>query len=65
MDSTSSARGAGAGIVVITPEGIKLERSFKLRFRASNNEAKYKALIARLRAVLDLGAQEVEIYLDS
>ena len=65
MDNVSSAREAGARIVIITLEGIRLEHSFKLRFRASNNEAKYKALIARLRAVLDLGAQEVEIYLDS
>ena len=34
-------------------------------FRASNNEAEYEALLARLRVVLDIGAREVEIYLDS
>ena len=32
----SSAMGVGAGIVVITPEGIRLEHSFRLGFRASN-----------------------------
>ena len=31
----------------------------------SNNEAEYETLLAGLRAVLDLGAQEVEVYLDS
>ena len=65
MDSASSALGAGAGIVIITPEGIRVERSFRLGFKASNNEAKYEALLARLRAVLNLGAREVEVYSDS
>ena len=57
--------GVGAGIVVITPEAIRLEHSFRLRFKASNNEAEYEALLAGLRAVLHLGAKDVEIYSDS
>ena len=65
MDDASSAMGAGAGIVIITPEGIRLEHSFRLGFRASNNEAEYEALLAGLRAVLDMGAREVKIYSDS
>ena len=65
VDGVSKALGAGAGIVIITREGIKLERSFRLGFRASNNEAKYEALFAGLRVVSDLGAREVEVYLDS
>ena len=65
MDGTSNAIGAGVRIVIITSEGIRLEHSFSLGFRASNNEAKYEALLARLKAILDMGAQEVEIYLNS
>ena len=61
----SSALGAGAGVVVITLEGIKLEHSFRLGFKVSNNEAEYEALLAGLRVVLDLGAKKVEIYSDS
>ncbi|XP_023880096.1 uncharacterized protein LOC111992436 [Quercus suber] len=56
VDNASSAMGVGARIVIITPEGIRLEHSFRLGFRASNNEAKYKALLAGLRAVQDMGA---------
>ena len=52
MDSASSAIGAGAGIVIITSEGIWLEHSFRLRFRATNNEAEYEALLAGLRSIL-------------
>ena len=64
VDGASSALGAGAGIVIITSEGIRVEHSFRLGFKASNDEAKYEALLARLRAVLNLGAQEVEVYSD-
>ena len=65
MDGASSALGARVGIVVITPEGIKLEHSFRLTFRASNNEAKYEALLAGLKVISNLGAKEVEVYSDS
>ena len=65
MDGASSGAGARVGIVIITLEGIRLEHSFRLGFRASNNEAEYDALLARLRIILDVGALEVEVYLDS
>ena len=65
VDGASNTLGAEAGIVVITPEGIKLEHSFRLDFKASNNEVEYEALLAGLRVVLDLGTKEVEVYLDS
>ena len=65
MDDATDALGAGARIVVITPEGIKLEHSFRLGFKASNNEAEYEALLARLTVVSDLSAKDVEVYSDS
>ncbi|XP_075665338.1 uncharacterized protein LOC142635001 [Castanea sativa] len=65
VDGASNAAGARAGIVVITSKDLKLEHSFRLGFRASNNEAEYEALLAGLRVVMDLGAKEVEVYSDS
>ena len=65
VDGASNALGAGTGIVITTPEGIQLEHSFRLGFKASNNEAEYEAFLAGLRAVLHLGAKDVEIYSDS
>ena len=65
VDSASSAMRAITGIVIATPEGIWLEHSFRLGFRASNNEPEYEALLAGLRTILGMGAQEVEAYLDS
>ena len=65
VDGASSAIGASARLVIITLEGIRLEHSFRLRFKASDNKAEYKAFLAGLRTVLCLGACDVEIYSDS
>ena len=65
VDGASSAMGADAGIVIITPKRIRLEHSFRLGFKASNNESEYEAFLAELRTVLGLGAWNVEVYSDS
>ena len=65
MDGALNALGVRAGILNIAPEGIRLEHSFRLSFRASNNEVEYETLLAGLRAVLGIGAWDVEIYSDS
>ena len=64
VDRASNALGLGVEIVIITPKGIRLEHSFRLKFKASNNEVEYEALLAGLRAVLD-GSSGFEIYSDS
>lgn len=35
------------GIVLVSTKGTRVEKSFKLGFQASNNEAEYKAFLAR------------------
>ena len=65
MDGASSALRAGARIFIITPEGIRVEHSFRLGFKAFNNEAEYEALLAGLRAILNLGVRGVEVCSDS
>ena len=65
VDGASSALRAGAEIVIITPEGIRLEYSFRLGFRASSNEAEYEALLVGLKVVLSIGTCDVKIYSDS
>ena len=51
--------------MLISPEGIRLEKSLRLGFRASNNEAEYEALLTRLRATQKLEVEEVDILSDS
>ena len=65
VDGASSAMGSCVEIIIITPEGIRLEHSFRLGFKASNNEVKYEAFLAKLKTVLCMGAPDVEIYSNS
>ena len=48
VDGVANQKGSGIGIEMISPNGITLEKSLRLGFSATNNEAKYEALIARL-----------------
>jgi len=45
MDGASNSNGAGIGIVLTTPKGSIIERSFTLDFSVSNNEAEYEAVL--------------------
>ena len=64
VDGASSAMGAGVEIIIITSEGIRLEHSFRLGIKASNNEAEYKTLIVKLKIAFDFGARDMEVYSD-
>lgn len=59
MDGASNAQGFGVGVVLESPEVIRMERSLRLGFYALNNEAEYKAL--RFWATLKVGATNVEV----
>ena len=48
VNGVFNAWGSGVGVVLESPKGIRLEKSLRFGFRASNNEAEYEALIARL-----------------
>lgn len=47
-DGASNCQGMRVGIVLISLKGIRLEKSFRLGFQASNNEAEYDVLLAGL-----------------
>lgn len=48
VDGASNARGCGVGIILEKEGDIIVELSIKFDFLMSNNQAKYKALIAGL-----------------
>lgn len=48
-----------------TPEGAVIEQAVRLGFKASNNEAKYEALIIGMKKAKKLGAQNLVIHCDS
>ena len=45
MDGAANQRGSGEGLVLVSPEKITIEKSLRLGFSATNNEAEYKALL--------------------
>lgn len=53
------------GIVLISPERITIEKSLKLSFLVTNNEAEYEALLTGIAMVKKLGGKAVEIFSDS
>ncbi|KAI5327473.1 hypothetical protein L3X38_026869 [Prunus dulcis] len=65
VDGLSNQKGAGAGVVIITPYGTLLEQDITLGFTASNNEAEYEALLVGLRLANELTIKKLAIYLDS
>lgn len=65
MDNVSNIKGSGVRVIMVSAEGLRLDKSLGLGFYASNNEVEYEALIAKLRTVQKLGDEEVEVLSDS
>ena len=53
------------GIVVISSEKIIIEKSLRLGFSATNNEAEYEALLVGMAMVQRMGGNVVEMFSDS
>ena len=51
VDGTANQRGSEVGLVLISPEKIIIEKSLRLRFSATNNEAEYEALLQEMAVV--------------
>ena len=51
VDGATNQRGSGVGLVLISPEKITIEKSLKLGFSATNNEAEYEALLIGMAMV--------------
>ena len=64
VDGASNATGPRVGIVMVSLEGLRMENSLRLGFRASNNEVEYEALIAGLRVVQKLSAEAIEVFFE-
>ncbi|KAL0355219.1 UNVERIFIED_CONTAM: hypothetical protein Sradi_3968800 [Sesamum radiatum] len=65
VDSSSTAQGSGASIIITTPQGENLEFAIKFGFKASNNESEYEALVIGMRMAHDTGARYLLAYSDS
>ena len=51
VDGVANQQGSGMGLVLVSPEKITIEKSLKLGFSATNNEAEYEALLMGMMMV--------------
>ncbi|GJT01381.1 reverse transcriptase domain-containing protein [Tanacetum coccineum] len=54
-DGASSAKGSGAGLVLISPTKTEYTYALRLNFESTNNQAEYEALLAGLRIAKKMG----------
>ena len=53
------------GLVLVSPEKITIEKSLRLSFSATNNEAEYEALLMGKMMVQKMGGKVVKVFSDS
>nr|GEX72653.1 reverse transcriptase domain-containing protein [Tanacetum cinerariifolium] len=64
-DGALSGDGYGAGLMVVCPEGMKFTYALKFEFTATNNEAEYETVIARLSIAKEMKIEEITVFVDS
>jgi hypothetical protein len=57
FDGSYTLKGAGAGVVLIQPEGDMLKYMIQIEFPGTNNTIEYEGLVTRLRLAKELGIQ--------
>ncbi|XP_060968740.1 uncharacterized protein LOC133036237 [Cannabis sativa] len=65
VDGASNSEGSGSGILLISPNNFKVHVALCFEFSASNNEAKYEALISGLRLALEMRIEYLQAFIDS
>src|SRR6266540_4181315 len=65
FDGSLMIEGAGAGIMLISPTGERLKYVLQIHFPASNNAAKYEALLHGLHIAISLGIRWLAVHGDS
>jgi ribonuclease HI len=65
FDGSKMLDGMGAGVVLTSPKGDKLQYMLQMHFRASNNIAEYEALVHRLKLAKEIGIRRILCFGDS
>ena len=53
------------GLILVSPEKITIERSLRLGFSTTNNEAEYEVLLTGMVMVQKMGGKTIEVFSDS
>ncbi|GKD92213.1 reverse transcriptase domain-containing protein [Tanacetum coccineum] len=64
-DKSSNEGGPRAGLILTNPVEVKFTYALHFKFKASNNEAEYEALLAGLRIAEKIGVKHIKAFVDS
>ncbi|GKC89875.1 reverse transcriptase domain-containing protein [Tanacetum coccineum] len=64
-DGSSCVDSSGAGLILTNLEGMEFTYALRFRFDATNNKAKYEALIAGLKIAEQMGIENLQENVDS
>ena len=59
VDGASNQKGSRVGLVLISPEKVIIEKSLRLDFSATNNEAEYEALLIGMAIVQRMDGKSI------
>ena len=65
VDGTENQRGSGVELILISPKKITIEKSLRLGFSSTNNEAEYEALLQGMAMVQKMGGKALEVFSNS
>ena len=65
FDGSLMKKGAGIGLVFVSPLEVRTRYMVWLHFPSSKNVAKYEALINGLRIAIELGIRRLDIHSNS
>ena len=65
VDGVANQRESGVGLVLISYEKLTIEKSLRLSFSATNNEAEYEVLLEGMSMVQKMGGKAVKMISNS
>ena len=65
VDGAANQRGFKVGLILISPKKLTIEKSLRLGFSATNNEAEYEVLLEGMSMVQRMGGNAVKMFSNS
>ena len=65
VDGASNHKGSRVWLVLMSPEKVVIEKSLRLDFSATNNEAEYEALLEGIAMVQRMEGKSIKLFSDS
>ena len=65
MDGSSNQHRCGVGFILQTPLGKQMEYAIRIRFKVTNNEVEYEALLTGLKVITELRVESLDAFSDS